>query len=70
VLGVTLPTLAVRLKLGPKSAPKPELSVTNIFIFYIYSFINFYIEHANPHVLNDCSYIIKPGPADGDVDVN
>jgi hypothetical protein len=42
VLGVTLPTSAVRLKLGPVSAPKPELSVTNIFIFYIYSFIIFY----------------------------
>jgi hypothetical protein len=34
VLGVTLPTLAVRLKLGPKSAPNPELSVTNIFIYF------------------------------------
>ena len=34
VLGVTLPTSAVRLKLGPVSAPKPELSVTNIFIYF------------------------------------
>jgi hypothetical protein len=36
VFGETTPTSAVRLKLGPKSAPNPELSVNNTFIFYFY----------------------------------
>ena len=65
--GVTLPTFAVRLKLGPKSAPKPAPNVNVIFLAI---FLFFYTEHANPHVLNVPSYIIKPGPADGVVDVN
>jgi hypothetical protein len=37
VLGVTEPVLAVKLKLGPKSAPKGGVKVTVIFIlFYFY----------------------------------
>lgn len=32
--GVTLPTFAVRLKLGPKSAPSDEFNVTNKFILF------------------------------------
>ena len=65
--GVTLPTFAVRLKFGPKSAPNPAPNVNVIFLAI---FLYFYIEHANPHVLNVPAYIIKPGPADGVVDVN
>ena len=32
--GPTLPTSAVRLKLGPKSAPSDEFNVTNKFILF------------------------------------
>jgi hypothetical protein len=32
--GVTVPTFAVKLKLGPKSAPNPEFNVNVTFIFY------------------------------------
>ena len=65
--GVTLPTVAVRLKLGPKSAPKPAPNVNVIFLAI---FLFFYIEHAIPHVFIVLSCITKPGPADGVVDVN
>ena len=37
--GVTLPTFAVRLKLGPKSAPKPAPNVNVIFLAIFYIFI-------------------------------
>jgi hypothetical protein len=38
--GVTLPTFAVRLKLGPKSAPKPAPNVNVIFLAIFLIYIN------------------------------